>query len=112
MKNAFFAFLFLISTTNIYGQAIDTVNAERRIRTAADLKTGNSQDVLISFFQLALNDITGKEKTFRFQSSLFGLKAKTDPSLFVDTNFLKQTRARNFVFTIAPSVDSNFKFKQ
>jgi hypothetical protein len=112
MKNAFFAFLFLISTTSIYGQAIDTVNAERRIRTAADLKTGNSQDVLISFFQLALNDITGKEKTFRFQSSLFGLKAKTDPSLFVDTNFLKQTRARNFVFTIAPSVDSNFKFRQ
>ena len=112
MKNAFFAFLVLISTANIYGQAIDTVNAERRIRTAADLKTGNSQDVLISFFQLALNDITGKEKTFRFQSSLFGLKAKTDPSLFVDTNFLKHTRARNFVFTIAPSVDSNFKFRQ
>jgi hypothetical protein len=112
MKNAFFAFLFLISTTSIYAQAIDTINAGRRIRTAADLKTGNSQDVLISFFQLALNDITGKEKTFRFQSSLFGLKAKTDPSLFVDTNFLKQTRSRNFVFTIAPSVDSNFKFKQ
>ncbi len=112
MKNAFFAFLFLISTINIFAQEIDTVNAERRIRTAADLKTGNSQDVLISFFQLALNDLTGKEKTFLFQSSLFGLKARTDPTLFVDTNFLKNTKARNFVFTIAPSVDSSFRFRQ
>lgn len=112
MKNAFLACLFLISTSIIHAQSIDTANAEKRVRTAADLKTGNSQDVLISFFQLALNDLTGKEKTFRFQSSLFGLKAKTDPSLFIDTNFLKQTKARNFVFTIAPSIDSSFKFKQ
>jgi hypothetical protein len=95
----------------LQAQLIDTTDAAKRIRTAADLKTGNSQDVLISFFQLAINDLTGKEKTFRFQSSLFALKAKTDPTLFIDTNFLKQTRARNFVFAIAPSFDSTFRFK-
>jgi hypothetical protein len=34
----------------------------QKLRTADDLKTGNSQDVLTSFFQMAFNDITGKEK--------------------------------------------------
>lgn len=111
MKKTCFALILLANAFLLYGQSIDTTSAERRVRTAADLKTGNSQDVLISFFQMALNDLTGKEKTFRFQSSLFGLKAKTDPTLFVDTNFLRQTRARNFVFTIAPSIDSSFRFK-
>jgi len=85
-------------------------SAEELIRTAADLKTGRSQDVLISFFQLALNDITGDQKTFHFQSSLFAIKAKTDTTLFVDTNFLRQTLARNFVFSIAPSLDTNWHF--
>ena len=111
MRKLFFVFVLNASMCMIHAQSIDTTDAQKRIRTAADLKTGNSQDVLISFFQLALNDLTGKEKTFKFQSSLFGLKAKTDPSLFIDTNFLKQTASRNFVFTIAPSVDSSFKFK-
>ena len=111
MRKLVFVFMFGIEVFSSSAQSIDTTNAEKRIRTAADLKTGNSQDVLISFFQLALNDVTGKEKTFKFQSSLFGLKAKTDPTLFVDTNFLKQTRARNFVFSIAPSIDSSFRFK-
>lgn len=111
MKKLLLALSFITHALLMQAQAIDTTDAKKRLRTAADLKTGNSQDVLISFFQLALNDLTGKEKTFKFQSSLFGLKAKTDPTLFVDTNFLKQTRARNFVFSIAPSVDSNFKFK-
>jgi hypothetical protein len=83
----------------------------QKLRTADDLKTGNSQDVLTSFFQMAFNDITGKEKTFKFQSSLFGIKAKTDSSLFIDTNYLRQTKARNLVFSIAPALDSNFKFQ-
>ena len=80
------------------------------IRTAADLKTGKSQDVLASFFQLALEDITGSEKTLRFQSSLFAIRAKTDSTLLVDTSFLRQTHARNFVFSIAPSLDTGFHF--
>lgn len=110
MKKVFLAFSFLAPSILLHAQLIDST-AAKRIRTAADLKTGNSQDVLISFFQLALNDLTGKEKTFKFQSSLFALKAKTDPSLFVDTNFLRQTASRNFAFSIAPSLDSNFRFK-
>ena len=85
-------------------------SAQQLIRTAADLKTGKSQDVLASFFQLALEDITGREKTFRFQSSLFAIRAKTDTNLLVDTNFLRQTHARNFVFSIAPSLDTGFHF--
>lgn len=102
------AIFILCCTVTVQAQQ---ATIKQKVRTADDLKTGNSQDVLTSFFQLAFNDITGKEKTFRFQSSLFGIKAKTDSSLFVDTNYLRQTRARNLVFSIAPSLDSNFKFQ-
>jgi hypothetical protein len=100
--------LIVLATMMARGQE---ATIKQKIRTADDLKTGNSQDVLTSFFQLALNDITGKEKTFRFQSSLFAIKAKTDSSLFIDTNYLRQTKARNLVFSIAPTLDSNFKFQ-
>jgi hypothetical protein len=111
MKKILPALALLLVTFRLVAQETPKAPAAKTIiRTAADLKTGNSQDLLVSFFQLALNDLTGKEKTFRFQSSLFALKAKTDPTLFVDTNFLKHTASRNFVFSIAPALDSSFKF--
>jgi len=84
---------------------------KEKVRTASDLKTGKSQDVLISFFQLAFDDFTGKDKSFKFQSSLFALKAKTDKSLFIDENYLKQKFARNLVFNFATNLDTSFKFK-
>lgn len=86
-------------------------SVKRTIRTAADLKSGNSQDVLISFFQLAFNDLTGPQKSLKFQSSIFAIKAKTDDKLWVDTNYIRQKFARNFVFSVAPQLDTNFRFK-
>jgi hypothetical protein len=108
MKKFFSILLLFISASGFCQKR----SAKEIIRTAADLKTGNSQDVLTSFFQLALEDITGEEKTFRFQSSLFAIKARTDSNLLIDTSFLRQTHARNLVFSIAPSLDTNLHFSK
>src|SRR6185437_4960857 len=80
------------------------------IKTASDIKSGNSQDVLTSFFQLALKDInTGG--SFQFNSSLIAFRAKANPSLLVYTNYLKQAFSRNFNFGISASLDPNHQFK-
>ncbi len=81
------------------------------LRTAANLKTGNSQDVLTSFYQLAIGDLTGNNKSFEFKSSLLAIKAKTDPTLWNSLNYTKNSFARNFVIGFNTSLDSNYRFK-
>jgi hypothetical protein len=97
-----------ITTIANYAQTATTKDS---MRTTANLKSGNSQDVLISFFQLAFKDITGKNKSFLFQSSLFGIKAKIDSTLLTKRNYLKEKFARNFVLSVSPTLDENYKFK-
>lgn len=95
-----------INPTSLYPQA-----AKNKVLSAADLKSGNSQDVLISFFQLAAENLTGDTKSFKFQSSLFAIKAKTDDELWIDYNYLKEKFARNFTILINPALDAKLKFK-
>ena len=85
--------------------------AKENVRTAAILKSGTSQDVLISFFQLAAENLTGDHKSFKFQSSLFAIKAKTNDDLWTDNYYLKEKFARNFMITIIPALDKDYKFK-
>ncbi len=85
--------------------------AKENVRAAAALKSGTSQDVLISFFQLAAENLTGDNKSLKFQSSLFAIKAKTNDDLWIDNNYLKEKFARNFVITINPALDKDYKFK-
>jgi len=89
----------------------DTVALSKQlVRTAANLKSGTSQDVLTSFFKLAYSDLSDGHH-FQFNSSLFAVRAKTDTTLWIDTNYRKQVFARNFVFGIDYGLDSNYKFK-
>lgn len=104
----------LLSLFTLFSQVLlaqDTEQPKEKLRTAADLKSGNSQDVLISFFQLAAQDLFGDNKTFKFQSSLFAIKAKTDDALWIDSNYLKERFARNFVISVSPAFDSSFRYK-
>ncbi|HEV7779614.1 MAG TPA: hypothetical protein VGO58_00030 [Chitinophagaceae bacterium] len=87
-----------------------TEQAKTLVRTENDLKTGNWQDVLASFFQLGLSDIAGKNRSLEFKANLFALKAKADSTLLVDTNYLKQNFARNFQFEFALKLDSQYRF--
>jgi len=80
------------------------------IRTAADLKSGTSQEVLSSFFKLAYQNLSDGHH-FQFNSSLFAIKAKTDTSLWIDTNYNKHTFLRNMTLGIDIGLDSTNKFK-
>ena len=81
------------------------------IRTATDLKSGNWQDVLTSFFHLSISDLTGDNKSLNFKSTLFGIKVKADSSLLLDKKYIKQQFARNFQFDFSLKLDSQYKFK-
>jgi hypothetical protein len=84
--------------------------AKTLVRTLNDIKTGNWQDVLTSFFQVAVNDLTGKDRTVGFKANLFALKAKADSTLLVDTNFIKHRIDRNFQFEFSLKLDSKYHF--
>jgi len=96
-----------VDTTQSKNIATDN---KQLVRTAADLKSGTSQDVLSSFFKLAYTDLSDGHH-FQFSSSLFAVRAKTDTDLWIDGNYRKQVFARNFVFGIDYGLDSNYKFK-
>ena len=110
MKKLILSTILLVQFSFAFSQKADTLTTNN-IRTAADLKSGNSQDILPSFFQLALNDLTSNNRSFQFSSSILAIEAKNNPSLLIDTNYLKQNFARNFVFSIGLGVDQSFKFK-
>lgn len=84
--------------------------AKTLIRTENDLKSGNWQDVLASFFQLGLSDLSGKNRALEFKANLFALKAKADSTLLVDTNYVRQNFSRNFQFDFALKLDSQYRF--
>ncbi len=103
MKKIILAMLLLVAAHCSYGQ-------DDRVRDAAELKTGNSQDVLASFFRLGFNDLWNGRQ-FQFSSSILAIKAKTNPNILVDTNYQRQKFARNMVIGIGLMADSSFKFR-
>ena len=84
--------------------------AKTLIRTLNDIKSGNWQDVLTNFFQIGLSDLSGTKRSLEFKANLFALKAKADSTLLVDTNYVKQSFARNFQFNFALKLDSQYRF--
>jgi hypothetical protein len=80
------------------------------IRSANDLKTGNWQDLFSNFFQLSSSDLTGPHKAFSFQSTVFAMKAKRNPEILVDTNYIRHRFDRNLQFNFSLGLDTNYKF--
>ena len=92
-----------VDLSTINDSSNQEAQSKQVIRTANDLKTGNWQDVLSSFFQLSLSDLTGNNKALNFKSTIFAIKAKADSSLLIDRNYVHQTFARNFQFDFSCS---------
>ncbi len=78
--------------------------------TADSLATGNSKDVLKSFFQLAFDKLTGQNKELQFSSNPFAVMAKMDTTLLIDTNYIKYTHLRNLNFSFGAKLDSSYHF--
>lgn len=73
-------------------------------------KSGNYKDILASFYQLATTNLTGDEKSIEFNSTLFALKAKANPELMQDVNFVKERFSRNFQFNFKVNLDDNLSY--
>jgi hypothetical protein len=80
------------------------------IFTADSLASGNYKEVWKSFFQLAFDRFTGKQKELTFTSNPFALMLKASPDLAVDTNYTKYKALRNLNFSITGRLDSSYRF--
>lgn len=80
------------------------------VLTADSLATGNYKDVLTSFFQLAFDNLTGKDKQLKFTSNPFAIMMRANPDLIVDTNYQRFRTLRNLNFGFNVKLDSNYKF--
>ncbi|NII25505.1 hypothetical protein HB364_10455 [Pseudoflavitalea sp. X16] len=78
--------------------------------TADSLSTGNYKDVFKSFFQLAFDRFTSKNKDLQFTSNPFAIMARANPNLLIDTNYTKYTALRNLNFSFSAKLDSSYKF--
>ena len=100
--------LFAIFTSFIVnGQKLDGI---KQILSADSLASGNYKDVLTSFFNITLDKLSGADKEIKLTSNLFALMLKQNPSLNIDTNYIKYTFARNTNFGITAKLDTNKKF--
>jgi hypothetical protein len=80
------------------------------IFTADSLASGNTKDVLTSFFQLAIDQLTGPNKQLNFNSNPFALMLKSNPVLNVDTNYRKYRALRKTNFGFGLQLDSAYHF--
>src|SRR5690349_2771160 len=108
-KKIALAFCLLTAVPKAFAQ--DPGATKDLIRQGNAQKTANWQDVLANFFQAAGGNIAGSEKSLDFKSTIFALKAKLDPSMRNDSNYVRQGFARNFQFNVGLKLDSQFRFK-
>jgi hypothetical protein len=103
--------LFLTLTLNSLAQT--TLSKEQvlqEFQKNENSKSGNYKDILASFYQLATTNLTGDEKSIEFNSTLFALKAKANPELMQDVNFVKERFSRNFQFNFKVNLDDNLSY--
>jgi len=99
----------LISST-CFGQNDGSKATAPTVFTADSLASGNAKDVLTSFFQLAFDKLTGKDKQLNFSSNPFALMLKSDSSLNIDTNYGKYRSLRKLNFGAGLNLDSSYHF--
>ena len=82
----------------------------RAIFTADSIVSGNSKDILTSFYQLALNNLTGKNREFNFSSNPFAIMLRRNPKLSLDTKYTRYKPLRKLNFNLGLKLDSVFNF--
>lgn len=108
MKNRKYLLLVLAATLfTIQGY---TQKAKVPVLTADSLASGNYKDVLTSFFQLAFNNLTGKQKELKFSSNPYAIMLRANPNIDIDTSYRKYRVWRNLNFTFDLKLDTSYRF--
>lgn len=105
--------LLLLATLSLNSLAQTTLTKEQvlhEFQKNENSKSGNYKDILASFYQLATTNLTGDDKSIEFNSTLFALKAKANPELMQDVNFVKEGFSRNFQFNFKVNLDDNLSY--
>ncbi|SMC54179.1 hypothetical protein [Pedobacter nyackensis] len=110
MKRSLLTLSISILTLSLLAQEKEKMQTND-LKIAEQLKSGNSKDVLFSFFQLGLKGLTSDNKSLTFNSTLFALKLKSNPKLLKDNLLTKENFSRNLQFNIKLNLDSSYKFK-
>lgn len=110
MKNKLFLLIAIVLL--ILGNMPAQAQTEKKpfVLTADSLATGNYKDVFKSFFQLAFDRFTSKNKDLQFTSNPFAIMARADSSLLVDTSYVRNKALRNLNFSFSAKLDSAYKF--
>lgn len=98
--------LLLLISSRMEAQQKTTVP----VITADSLATGNMKDVMTSFFQLAFDNLTGKQKELKFASNPYAIMLRANPGLAVDTSYTKYRVLRNLNFIFNLKLDTSYKF--
>jgi len=111
MKNNIKKYLLLLPLIffihNSFGQLS---SATKELFTADSIKSGNAKDILTSFFQLGLNNLTGPNKEFNFSSNPFAIMLRRNPQLNIDKFYKRNKPLRKLNFDFGVRLDSLFNF--
>src|SRR5882757_5084813 len=114
MKNRSPKLLLTILTAlvlSVNGVAQNKVSqGELPVYTADSLASGNYKDILISFFQLAFNNLTGPNKELNFNSNPFAVMLRGNPDLARDVNYYKYRALRKLNFNFGLKLDTSYHF--
>jgi len=110
MKIAFRTLILFIIVFSAHKISLGQKKTLNPVFTADSLKSGNSKDVLTSFFQLAFDNLVGPQKELRFSSNPYAVMMRANPDLAVDSSYLRYTALRNLNFNFNLKLDTSFKF--
>ncbi len=101
---SFFLFTILSTSSTAQNKKVTAVI------TADSLASGNYKDVLTSFFQIAFDKLTGKDKELKFSSNPYAVMMKANPDLEIDYNYKKNRVLRNLNFNFTLKLDTSYRF--
>jgi hypothetical protein len=102
---AFISFFLLISPCS--KAQIPVAPLDSFITNEFMVKSGDVQDLLNSYFQLAVKNLTSGNPELKYTTTIYALKVKKHPELKYDYNYVNQRDARNLELSIAAKADSS-----
>jgi hypothetical protein len=103
-------FLLIAATLLAIWSGALAQSAGPTLLTADSLASGNSKDVLSSFFQLAFSDLTGPNKEVKFTSNPYAIMLRADSTLAEDPKYIRLRAWRKLNFTLDATLDSASHF--
>ncbi len=101
---------YLLCISLLLGAGTVSAQSKAPVFTADSVKSGNSKDIIVSFFQLGLNNLIGKNREFNVTTSPYAVMLKRNPDLSLDSYYKKYRPLRKLNLSAGVRVDTSFNF--